>query len=80
VAKPALADRIARRILRVERAKYRTAECQRVAIGHAIDALSRFYAQIQRKGPVLKFVERQRRNSRPAVRKRAEEFMRRFQK
>ena len=38
-AKPHLADRIAAEVLKVSRARYQTAECRNVAIGHAILAL-----------------------------------------
>jgi len=74
-AKPALADRIAKEILRVEGAKYRTPECRNVAIGHAIDSLDQFFALVQDKGAITRFVKRQLRNTRAPVRKRAERFL-----
>jgi hypothetical protein len=74
LAKPHLADRIAREIVKVSRAHYATPECRNVAAGHAIQALDRFFEHIQNKKPVLAFVESQLKNSRPATRKKAEKF------
>ena len=78
VAKPYLADRIARHILEAERATYATPECRNVAIGHAIDALDRLFPMIADKGAVQRFVTRQTDNTRAATRKRAERFVRKW--
>jgi hypothetical protein len=75
VAKPYLADRIARHILEVERATYATPECRNVAIGHAIDSLGRLFPIIADKRAVQRFVFRQMDNTRAATRKRAERFL-----
>jgi hypothetical protein len=74
LAKPHLADRIAKAIVKVSRAHYATPECRNVATGHAIQALDRFFEHIQKKEPVLGFVESQLKNPRPATRKKAEKF------
>ena len=74
LAKPHLADRIAREIVRVRHAHYATPECRNVAAGHAIQTLDRFFEHIQKKTPVLAFVESQLNNPRPATRKKAEKF------
>ena len=74
-AKPYLADTIVRRILQVERASYATRECRNVAIGHAILALQRCFAVIEKKRPVVLFVSRQLKNPRPATRAKAELFL-----
>jgi hypothetical protein len=76
-AKPALADRIVRDILRVEKANYQTAECRNVACGHAILALEDCYNQVVQKGPVIDFVKRQLENPRNATRKKAAAFLKR---
>jgi hypothetical protein len=76
VAKPGLADLIAREILKVQEAHYQTAECRNVAIGHAVDAFDRCFDQIQKKTAVVAFVREQLKNTRPAVRKRAAAFLR----
>jgi hypothetical protein len=74
LAKPALADRIARAILRVGGATYATDECRNVAIGHAILAFERFYDLIADQPAVLAFVQAQTHNSRAATRSKALKF------
>jgi hypothetical protein len=75
LAKPALADTIARAILKVQWAKYQTDECRNVAIGHAIESLDRFFDRINLQKEVLEFVRRETNNSRNATRKKAVEFL-----
>ena len=77
-AKPDLADRIAAEMLKVGRAKYKTAECRNVAIGHAILALGECFNLLQNRGPVIRFVRGQISNERPATRKKAEQFLERL--
>ena len=79
-AKPQLADRIATEVLKVSRGRYQTAECRNIAIGHAILALGEFFDLIRNPPPVLRFVRRQLSNSRPATRKKAEQFLKRVQR
>ena len=76
-AKPHLADRIAREILRVQDACYQTEECRNVAIGHAIRSLEQFFELIGNREEVLEFVRAQLGNSRNATRKKAESFLKR---
>jgi len=78
LAQPHLADRIAREILKVSRARYATLECRNVAAGHAIQALGRFFECLQEKKPVLAFVESQLKNPRPATRKKAAKFWKKW--
>ncbi len=75
LAKPHLAERIARAILEVQNARYKTEECRNVAIGHAIESLDRFFGLIADQNAVLAFVSAQRSNTRSAVRKKAEAFL-----
>ena len=79
LAFPDWADRIAAEILRVSRARYQTAECRNVAIGHAIKAFDEFFDLLKNKKPVMEFVRRQRKNSRNAVRKKAGQFLKKHQ-
>ena len=74
-AKPHLADRIAGEVLKVAKARYQTAECRNVAIGHAILALGNLLPLLRRPAPVVKFVRKQTRNPRPATRKKAAQFL-----
>jgi len=78
-AKPALTERIAAEILKVETVKYLmhgkpSPECSNVVCGRAVETFTEIYDQIHEKKRVRDFVERQLRSSRPAVRKKAEEF------
>jgi hypothetical protein len=75
LAKPRLTRRIAGEILKVDKARYRTAECRRIALGKAIDSFDRFFDQIENKEPVVALVRRQLRNPRNATRKKAERFL-----
>jgi hypothetical protein len=80
LAKPHLADRIVKEILKVERASYRTPECRNVAIGHAITSFDKFFGHVKSRRPVLAFVTRQLDNPRPATRKKAGKFLKRWAK
>ena len=80
LAKPELTGRIVREILRVEKATYErngspSPECRNVAIGQAIDSFEQFFDQIDDKATVIRFVERQLRNTRKQVVKKAERFI-----
>jgi hypothetical protein len=78
VAKPYLADTIARHILEVERATYATPECRNVALGHAINSLDRLFPIIAGKRAIQLFVSRQMGNTRAATRKKAGRFLRKW--
>jgi hypothetical protein len=75
LAKPKLTDRIVGEIVKVEKARYRTAECRRVALGHAIDTFDRVYDQIGDRTAVAGLVRRQLRSPRAATKKRAQRFV-----
>jgi hypothetical protein len=74
-AKPALVDRIAAELLKVEKAQYQTDECRRIALGQAIDAFDEFYGQIGDKERVLKLVKKQLANTRKSTAKKAAQFL-----
>jgi hypothetical protein len=74
-AKPRVADRVAAEVLKVAKARYQTAECRNVAIGHAIVALGDMLPLLRRPAPAVQFVRRQTRNPRSATRKEAEQFL-----
>ncbi len=77
-ARPNLADRIARRIMSVERSTYDTAECRNIAIGHALEALDRLFPLVTKKRPLQLFASRQLENTRPGTRKKAARFLRKW--
>jgi hypothetical protein len=80
-AKPHLASRITAEILKVQKAKYRvhghpSPECRNVAIGHAIESFDQFFDRIEDQPSILRFVKKQFKNPRPAVAKKAAQFLR----
>ncbi len=77
-AKPHLAERIVRELLKVEHARYQTAECRNVALGHVILALGQLCESLQDKTAVMALVRRQLENSRNATRIKAGKFLRKY--
>lgn len=77
MAKPELAERITRELLKVEKAKYQTTECRNIALGKVIESFDQFYDQIADREPVLRLVKKQLQNTRKATRKKAEKFLER---
>jgi hypothetical protein len=75
LAQPRHADRIVRALLKVEAANYQTPECRNVALGHVVNSLDLFFANIGDPQPVVAFVQRQLGNSRNAVKKKAAAFL-----
>jgi len=75
LARPLWADPIAVEVLKVARARYQTAECRNVAIGHAILALDGLFDLLSDKAPALRFVRHQLKNSRNATRAKAGQFL-----
>jgi len=78
LAKPRLADKIAREILKVEAAQYQTPECRNVALGHSINSLAQFFAHLRKRQAVVDMVRRQLHNPRQATRRKAERFLKRY--
>jgi len=78
LAKPKLADKIAKEILRVEGAQYQTPECRNVALGHSINSLAQFFSHLSKRQAVVNMVRRQLRNPRNATRRKAEQFLKRY--
>jgi len=76
-AKPYLADKITRALLQVERAKYKTAECRNVVLGHAVLSLDLLFDHVREPRPVIAFVQRQLRNRRNATKRKAAVFLKR---
>ena len=79
-AKPHLAEKISKELLKVEHAEYATSECRNVALGQALDAFELFFDKIKNKQPVIDLVTKQLDNSRNSVRTRAEKLLKKWQK
>ena len=75
LARPEMTGRIAAELLKVDRAKYQTAECRNIALGHAMKSFDQFLDHIEDKEPVIKLVKRHLRNPRSATRRKAERFI-----
>ncbi len=75
-AVPAHRQRAIQELLKVERYGYETDECHNIALGKVVQAFSSL-EDSNRDAQILEFVRHQTRNSRPATRKRAEEFLKR---
>lgn len=78
VAKPRLAPRIAKALLGVQKARYATPECRRVALGAVVDAFGEILPLVKDKAPLLALVRRQTRSPRKSTKKRAERLLARW--
>lgn len=82
-AKPELTEKITIEVLKIKNGKYInrgeiSPECKNIVCGQAIDSFAMFYDKIKNKKAVTDFVKDQLNNSRPAVRKKAEKFLKKF--
>jgi hypothetical protein len=75
LAKPELTAKIVQALLRVEKAKYQTAECRNIALGQVIKSADQFFDQIKDQEPLIKLIRKQLKNSRHATKKAAEKFV-----
>src|SRR5256885_2009788 len=78
LAHPAFAQEIAGRLIRIEKAKYQTAECRNIALGHALVVLAQLAPVLGEKNPAQALAQRQLRNPRPATRKKAQACLRKL--
>jgi hypothetical protein len=78
--KPALKEKIAENILKVEKAVYETAECHNIAVGHALKFFENVFNKLssKHKEAAKQFALKELKNSRPAVRKEAARFLKKF--
>jgi hypothetical protein len=78
LAKPEHQAEITDELLKVEHYDYDTDECQNIAIGKVILAISRYFDRLDDKEAVIEFARRQTENTRNATRKKAEQFLRKY--
>lgn len=74
-ARPDLVDRITERLLKVETAKYQTAECRQIALGQAVKAFDGIWNLLSDKEPVVEFVRRRLKSRRSSTKHVAAEFL-----
>lgn len=79
LAKPRLRSRITTELLRVETIP-RGQECKNILLGKVILAFSQYVDQVRKKEKMISSARRQLNNSRNATRRKAEKFLRRFEK
>jgi hypothetical protein len=84
-SKPHLVKKITAEILKAENTNYRSKgeispECNKIVCGYAIDSCDKFYDKISDQKPVVEFVKRQLSNTRKAVARKAEKFLRKHGK
>ena len=77
-ARPEYRERIASELVKVESYEYATSECRNIAIGKVIPALGALYQGLDDKKPALDFARRQTGNRRPATKKKAEQFLKKY--
>ncbi len=78
-AQPALAERIATELLKVNKARYASLECRNIAIGHAIAAFGEFFDLLRKPQRVLEFVRGAVKNPRLATANKARRLLKKLQ-
>ncbi len=77
-AKPAYQTEITRELLRIEHYNYDTDECRNIAIGKVILAIGTYFNKLEDKEKTIEFVRRQTQNTRNATRKKAGQFLKKY--
>jgi len=77
LAKPHLAQKITSQLLSINKTHH-SRECRNILAGKAIVAFDNYFDEIEDKKAVISFVKRQRKNTRPAARKKAEKFLKKW--
>ena len=83
LAKPELAEKISKEILKAEKTKYEnkgkiSPECNNIVCGHAIDSFGKFFEIINNRKPVVDFIKRQTHNPRNSVARKAEKLLMKY--
>jgi hypothetical protein len=78
LAKPEYQAEITDELLKVEHYNYDTDECRNITIGKAILAISNYFDNLEEKETTIEFVRRQTKNTRNATRKKAEQFLKKY--
>jgi hypothetical protein len=77
-AKSEFQNKITSALLKIEKIPLPTEECRNILRGKTIQAFSQYFAQIKNKSRIISFVKRQLNNRRNATKKRAKEFLKKF--
>ena len=76
-AKPYLADRIAERILRVQKGRYETSECYEITCGTALKAFEELFSIVSDSKPLLRFARAHLDSPRNSTQREAEKLVER---
>lgn len=74
-AKSGLRDEITKELLLVEKYKYETAECSKIAAGFVMEAVEPFITTLKSKRSVVKFIKSQRSSTRRSTKQKAQEIL-----
>jgi len=77
-SKPYFEESITKKILQIDRLELPTPECYNVLKGHEITACDQYFEQIKNKNDVITFVKKELNNTRNAVKKKAEKFLKKM--
>ncbi|MBU7030066.1 MAG: hypothetical protein HXS48_24250 [Theionarchaea archaeon] len=80
LAKPEFRNKITELLLDVENDPRESTECTDILLGKTIVALDQYYDYIEDENKVIEFVKRRLKNRRPATRKKAEKFLKKWEK
>lgn len=75
LTKPEYLENFVKEVLKVEKYTYDTDECRNIAIGKVILALENHISEIKNRKDVIKFLQRQTKNTRHATAKKAEKLL-----
>jgi hypothetical protein len=78
LAKPEYQAQISHELMKVEHYNYETDECRNISIGKVILAISAYFDKLEDKEATLQFVKRQTQNTRNATRKKAGQFLKKY--
>ncbi len=78
LAKPRLQNKITNELLNIDKTGH-SPECKNILKGKAILSFGKYYGQLKNKEKVLTFVKKQLKNRRPATKKKAEKFLKKYQ-
>jgi hypothetical protein len=77
LAKPKLQTRITQELIKIDETSH-SPECKNILKGKAILSFQKYYEQVKDKKKILEFVKKQLKNRRPATKKKAEKFLKKF--
>lgn len=78
-AKPRFKQKVAGAFLKAEQYNYETTECKNIVLGKVIEAIRPIAADVTSKNEIMGFVKRQTRNARNSTRKKAQQFLKRWE-